>query len=60
MSAGCGPDAGRNTRPTPQGAAMRFEVPAGNTLVFSGPDGAVLAVPQMQSSSRTIEVDPED
>jgi hypothetical protein len=39
---------------------MRFEVPAGTALVFSGPDGAVLAVPQLQSLSRTIEVDPED
>jgi hypothetical protein len=39
---------------------MRFEVPAGTALVFSGPDGAVLAVPQTQSLSRTIEVDPED
>jgi hypothetical protein len=39
---------------------MRFEVPAGTALVFSGPDGAVLPVLQTQSLSRTIEVDPED
>jgi hypothetical protein len=39
---------------------MRFEVPAGTALVFSGPDGALLSVPQVQSLSRTIETDPED
>jgi hypothetical protein len=39
---------------------MRFEVPAGTALVFSGPDGGILAVPQAQPLSRTIEVDPED
>jgi hypothetical protein len=39
---------------------MRFEVPAGTALVFSGPDGAVLTVPHTQPLSRTIEVEPED
>jgi hypothetical protein len=39
---------------------MRFEVPAGTALVFSGPDGAVLSVPLTQPLSRTIEVEPED
>lgn len=39
---------------------MRFEVPAGTALVFSGPDGAILPVPQLRPLSRTIEVDPED
>ena len=39
---------------------MRFEVPAGTALVFSGPDGAILAVPQVHPLSRTIEVEPED
>lgn len=39
---------------------MRFEVPAGSTLVFSGPDGALLPVPQVHTHSRTIEVEPED
>jgi hypothetical protein len=39
---------------------MRFEVPAGAALVFSGPDGAILSVPQVQPLSRTIEVEPEE
>jgi len=39
---------------------MRFEVPAGTALVFSGPDGALLSAPEVLPRSRTIEVDPED
>jgi hypothetical protein len=39
---------------------MRFEVPAGTALVFSGPDGALLPVPQVRPLSRTVESEPED
>lgn len=50
-----------DTRATDRGGTvMRFEVPAGTALVFSGPDGALLPVPQVRSLSRTIEVEPED
>ncbi|MDQ1532017.1 MAG: hypothetical protein QOE37_2122 [Microbacteriaceae bacterium] len=39
---------------------MRFEVPAGTLLVFSGSDGALLSAPVTRHQVRTIEVDPED
>jgi hypothetical protein len=38
---------------------MRFEVPAGTLLVFSGSDGALLPTPTTHPTVRTIEVEPE-
>ena len=35
---------------------MRFEVPAGSSLVFSDADGRVLDQPLVQSTSRTVQV----
>ncbi len=43
----------------PDPAAMRFEVPAGTALVFSGSDGELLAEPMTRPILRTVEVDPE-
>jgi hypothetical protein len=39
---------------------MRFEVPAGTALVFSGADGELLAEPMTRPILRIVEVDPED
>jgi hypothetical protein len=35
---------------------VQFEVPAGNALVFSGPDGALLAVPEARPLTRPIAI----
>jgi hypothetical protein len=37
---------------------MQFEVPAGNALVFSRPDGSLLPVPQTQPLTRPVTVLP--
>jgi hypothetical protein len=44
---------------TDEGSEMRFEVPAGNALVFSAADGTLLPVPVTAAQSRTIETDAE-
>jgi hypothetical protein len=38
---------------------MRFEVPAGTALVFTGSDGELLAEPQSRPTLRTVEALPE-
>jgi hypothetical protein len=38
---------------------MRFEVPAGTALVFSGPDGELLAEPMTQPITRVVQVQPQ-
>lgn len=35
---------------------MQFDVPAGNQLVFSGPDGALLAEPETRPTTRPIAI----
>jgi hypothetical protein len=35
---------------------MQFEVPAGTALVFSRPDGSLLAVPEVRPLTRPITV----
>lgn len=39
---------------------MHFEVPAGNTLVFSRPDGSLLDVPQTQPRTCPVAILPGD
>lgn len=39
---------------------MHFDVPAGNTLVFSRPDGSLLDVPQTQPMMRPVGISPGD
>jgi len=39
---------------------MRFEVPAGTALVFSGTDGELLAEPTTRPILRFVEAEPED
>ncbi|WP_297343464.1 hypothetical protein [Amnibacterium sp.] len=36
--------------------AVQFEVPAGNALIFSRPDGSLLAVPEARPMTRPIAV----
>jgi hypothetical protein len=51
----------RQSRPLVDGrSAMRFEVPAGTLLVFSGSDGALLPTPVACPQVRTVETPPED
>lgn len=38
---------------------MRFEVPAGSALVFSGSDGELLAEPTTRPIVRTVQTPPE-
>ena len=35
---------------------VQFEVPAGNALIFSRPDGSLLAVPEAKPMTRPIAV----
>lgn len=36
--------------------AMQFEVPAGNALIFSRPDGSLLVVPEAKPTTRPIAI----
>lgn len=38
---------------------MRFEVPAGTALVFTGTDGELLAEPVARPTLRIVEAQPE-
>lgn len=38
---------------------MRFEVPAGTALVFTGSDGELLAEPLVRPVLRVVETSPE-
>ncbi len=38
---------------------MRFEVPAGSSLVFSGQDGELLSEPLTRPISRIVQTPPE-
>ncbi len=38
---------------------MRFEVPAGTALVFTGTDGELLSEPLVRPILRVVEIDPE-
>lgn len=38
---------------------MRFEVPAGTALVFTGTDGELLAEPTTRPTLRIVEAQPE-
>lgn len=38
---------------------MRFEVPAGSALVFSGQDGELLSEPMTQPITRVVQTAPE-
>ena len=38
---------------------MRFEVPAGTALVFTGADGELLAEPLARPILRVVEIEPE-